>query len=166
MRCTGEDEDRPNARTARRARVSGYPPRERDSSRVTTPERGPREEKSVPKRTEGTVRSPGRRPAAAPQPPLPDLTGVSLRALRTCDDPAVTAAVESTLHAPEELSRVWRSSGTQGGQVERRHSGTPQVNTPRTGRKRGAIRSTSGPVHGVSDPPAGPGDGVGRHEPS
>ncbi|WP_431981957.1 hypothetical protein [Streptomyces qinglanensis] len=120
----------------------------------------------MPKRTEGTSRSPGRGPDGAPQPPLPDLTGVTLRALWTCDDPAVTAAVDSTLRAPQELSRVWRSSGNEGGRGTRRHSGTPQVNTARTGRKRGAIRSTSGPVHGVSDPPAGPGDGVGRHEPS
>ncbi|MBO8194992.1 hypothetical protein ITI46_25540 [Streptomyces oryzae] len=119
----------------------------------------------MPKRTEGASRSPGRGPDAAPPPPLPDLTGVTLRALRTCDDPAVTAAVESALQTPEELSRVWRSSGTNSGGGRLRRSGVAQPNTARAAGKRGVIRSTFGSIHGTSGPPPGPGDSVGRHEP-
>ncbi|MET9858510.1 hypothetical protein ABZY93_04150 [Streptomyces smyrnaeus] len=119
----------------------------------------------MPKRTEGASRSPGRGPDAAPPSPLPDLTGLTLRALRTCDDPAVTAAVESALRAPEELSRVWRSSGTEGGRGRPRLSGVGQANSARAAGKRGVIRSTFGSVHGSSGPPPGPGDSVGRHEP-
>lgn len=76
------------------------------------PGRGVREEKRVPKRTDGTSRSPGQE--SAESPPLPDLTGFDLRTLRTSEDPAVTAAVESTLSRPERLTRVWRSTGSEG----------------------------------------------------
>ena len=125
---------------------------------------GLREEKSVPKRTEGASRSPGRGPDAAAPPPLPDLTGVTLRALRTCDDPAVTAAVESALSAPEELSRVWRSSGTNGGGGKLPRSGVAQPNSTRAAGQRGVIRSTFDSVHDTFGPPPGTGDSVGRHE--
>ncbi|MGI5348867.1 hypothetical protein ACQEU8_11825 [Streptomyces sp. CA-250714] len=119
----------------------------------------------MPKRTEGASRSPGRGPDAAPSSPLPDLTDVTLRALRTCDDPAVTAAVESALRDPAELARVWRSSGTDGGGGKLRRPGDARADSYRTGGKRGVIRSTFGSVHGTSGPPPGPGDSVGRHEP-
>jgi hypothetical protein len=91
----------------------------------------------VPKWTDGTSRSPGQEIGA---PPLPDLRGMTLRMLRTCDDAAVTAAVESALHTPESLSRVWRSTGGQGGIASRQTSGT-QVNG---GGRSGGRSGTSG----------------------
>jgi hypothetical protein len=147
---------RPNAVAPPLACVSDYVPRERDIIRITAPGWGPREEKSVPKRTEGTSRSTGRGPESALQPPLPDLTGVTLRTLRTCDDPTVTAAVESALRAPEELSRVWRSSGTQGGNRRSRQAGAARTDTARAEAEWGVIRSTSGPAHRTAPPPGSP----------
>ncbi|WP_344563465.1 hypothetical protein [Streptomyces axinellae] len=102
----------------------------------------------MPKRTDGTSHSPGQETAA---PPLPDLRGVSLRMLRTCDDAAVAAAVESTLHTPEALSRVWRSTGGQGGIANRQPGGAQANGGERSGgrheapERQGVFRSTCGP---------------------
>lgn len=123
-------------------------PGKEKTSVVTAPGRGSREEKSVPKWTDGTSHSPGQEFAA---PPLPDLRGVTLRMLKTCDDAAVTAAVESALHTPEALSRVWRSTGGQGGSGKR-ETAAARVNRggmsggrDATSGGRGAFRSTCGP---------------------
>jgi len=114
----------------------------------------------VPKRTVGTSRSPGRQPQAAP-PPLPDLTGVSLRTLRTCDDPAVTAAVESTLRTSRELSRMWRSDGTNGGGGVL-PSGPGRAEGRRACGKQYAFRSFSGPGGAVGPSPV---PGLGAADP-
>ncbi|MEV4439405.1 hypothetical protein AB0K09_10340 [Streptomyces sp. NPDC049577] len=46
-------------------------------------------------------------------PPLPDLTGVGLRALRGMADPDLSAAVESALRHPGEWWEIWYSSGNE-----------------------------------------------------
>ncbi|MEV5506049.1 hypothetical protein [Streptomyces orinoci] len=51
--------------------------------------------------------------------PLPDLTGVGLRNLRTMADPALTAAVESTLRHSAEFGEMWYSSGATVGKRTR-----------------------------------------------
>lgn len=124
----------------------------------------------MPKRTDGASRGPGRQTEAAP-PPLPDLTGVSLRTLRTSDDPTVAAAVENALRAPGELARVWRSDGTQGGNVLPVAGARPPApggvpaHGARTSGEQVVFRSTCGP-RGATGGAGGPGgDSTGRHAP-
>ncbi|MFF4404361.1 hypothetical protein ACFY2W_12320 [Streptomyces sp. NPDC001262] len=53
-------------------------------------------------------------------PPLPDLTGMSLRSLRaarTDRDPALAAAVDRALQHPADLGETWYSCGTEGGRA-------------------------------------------------
>ncbi|MBZ6473443.1 hypothetical protein [Streptomyces griseocarneus] len=48
-------------------------------------------------------------------PPLPDLTGLGLRALREAGDRALAAAVERALSRPAELAETWYSGGSEAG---------------------------------------------------
>ncbi|MFI9719260.1 hypothetical protein ACIHFE_06330 [Streptomyces sp. NPDC052396] len=61
---------------------------------------------------------------SAPPAPLPDLTGVGLRSLRTMADPELTAAVESALRHPAEFGETWYSSGGTVGKRMRAGRGT------------------------------------------
>ncbi|WP_369199865.1 hypothetical protein [Streptomyces sp. PU-14G] len=114
-------------------------------------------------RTDGTSRGPGRQTEAAP-PPLPDLTGLTLRALRTCDDPAVTAVVENTLRDGEELSRMWRS-GTKGGEgVD--GEGHISQGASRAGERKSVFQTISGAAQGSGGRTGTAGGrGAGRQNP-
>ncbi|MBA0051545.1 hypothetical protein E0L36_11765 [Streptomyces sp. AJS327] len=56
----------------------------------------------MPKPKDATDAAAGATGAAAP--PLPDLSGVDLRTLRSLDTPAVTAAVDHVLRHPRDVA--------------------------------------------------------------
>ncbi|MDJ1135263.1 hypothetical protein [Streptomyces iconiensis] len=76
----------------------------------------------MPKRTGGTSRGPGQQSGGSA--PLPDLSGIDLRTLRTSDDSAVAAAVEWALRVPEKFRLFWAAEGGEG-RGPNRCAGTP-----------------------------------------
>jgi hypothetical protein len=66
----------------------------------------------VPKLRGGVCRGARRKPESTV--PVPDLTGVDLRILRTLDGPELRAAVEDVLCFPERLVEIWGSDTKEG----------------------------------------------------
>ncbi|GHG56843.1 hypothetical protein GCM10018779_21470 [Streptomyces griseocarneus] len=76
------------------------------------PAEGGREEKKVPEHENAATVA---RDDVPRVPPLPDLTGLGLRALREAGDRALAAAVERALSRPAELAETWYSGGSEAG---------------------------------------------------
>ncbi|MEU4208953.1 hypothetical protein AB0F13_02925 [Streptomyces sp. NPDC026206] len=55
------------------------------------------------------------RDGSAGGPPLPNLTGMGLRALRGTTEPGLVAAVERALSFPAEFGETWYSDSTDAG---------------------------------------------------